>query len=383
MTTRREFLLLADTFKADKHDPVGMMMSIKLDGGRALWDGGITRGVPTVDVPWASVTNPKSNLPKDKIAPVATGLWSRYGNPIAAPEWFLDAMPRGFLMDGELYCGPGKFQQTMSAIRTDVPIDDRWREVKYHAFGAPTFDSVFQSGLIKNANMLTEIDHAACLEFVAYRTGLTKEMLVYQGPRTFEEEQDALDEVLHNGSDLVVRVPQFHCRSLAELTKFTKEVTDAGGEGAMLRDPDSVWFPKRRPFLLKVKPRPDSEATVIGFVAGRKGKTGQFLGKLGCLKVVWHGDPTAPCGLLKKGVEFEIGTGLTHQDRELDPVELFDQAYRNPGKELDAPISTQPLDGGGTHRGFRIGDRITFSYMGVSTSSIPREPAYLRLRDES
>jgi DNA ligase-1 len=381
---RREFLLLADTFKADKHDPVGQLMSIKLDGARALWDGGVSRGVPTTEVPWASLKDPKTGKTKGKIAPIATGLWSRYGNPIAAPDWFLDGLPEGFLMDGELYIGAGKFQQTMSAIRTDVPIDERWREVTYHAFGAPTFSSVFQSGLVKNANMLTQIDADECFRFIASKCGITDRMLADQEPRTFVEEQDALEEVLlHHRSHLAVRVPQFRCESFDHLDKFTKNVTNAGGEGAMLRDPDSVWLPKRKPFLLKCKPRPDSEATVVGFVAGREGKTGQLLGKLGTLVCVWHGDPTAPCGLLKAPVQFEIGTGLTHQDRELDPFELFEQARRNPGKQLDAPISTQPLDGSGTHRGFRLGDRVTFTYMGVSTDNVPREPAFIRVREDS
>ncbi|HMA79100.1 MAG TPA: hypothetical protein VKP88_08340, partial [Candidatus Paceibacterota bacterium] len=103
MSLRREFLMLADTYKADKHEAIGMIGSEKLDGMRALWDGGVSRGDATENVPWASVTNPKTGEKKAKIKPIATGLWSRYGSPINAPDWFLDQLPT-VPLDGELYC---------------------------------------------------------------------------------------------------------------------------------------------------------------------------------------------------------------------------------------------------------------------------------------
>src|SRR5258708_2990950 len=91
--SRREFLQLADTYDAARHEIAGFYISEKLDGTRCVWDGGLTRGVPTTDVPWANTTDPKTGAPKDKVKPVATGLWSRYGNPIMAPDWFLNALP--------------------------------------------------------------------------------------------------------------------------------------------------------------------------------------------------------------------------------------------------------------------------------------------------
>src|SRR6056297_2593239 len=102
MSDRREFLLLADTFKADKHNPIGMIASEKLDGNRCFYDGGITRGVDTINVPWSAIHHPKTGKVKDKIKPKATGLWSRYANPIQAPDWFLDQLPP-VPLDGELY----------------------------------------------------------------------------------------------------------------------------------------------------------------------------------------------------------------------------------------------------------------------------------------
>ncbi len=106
---RREFLLLAKTLNFDKHDLTGWYLSEKLDGTRCFWDGGISRGLITKDVPWANILHPRTGEPKKKIKPYSTGLWSRYGNPIIAPEWFLNQLPCCPL-DGELWAGRKNFQ---------------------------------------------------------------------------------------------------------------------------------------------------------------------------------------------------------------------------------------------------------------------------------
>lgn len=371
MSNRREFLLLADTFKADKHDPIGMIASEKLDGNRCFYDGGVTRGRPTTEVPWASIHHPKTGELKDKIKPKATGLWSRYGNPIQAPDWFLDELPPEPL-DGELYAGRGNFQLTQTIVRRDDPNAGDWSKIQFLAFGAPEFRSVLQSGLIKNANMHEPIDWDECseyLEALGYDQGWTL------GPeRNYAEELDVLEDFQHHyGSEVFNTVYTERIQTMGQLDNWLKSVTAKGGEGLMLRDPDSVWFPKRRPFLLKVKPRHDAECVITGFYAGKKGKTGQFHGKLGGLICEWKGDETAPCGVLKEPVTFEIGTGLTHQDRDLYDQDV-PQAKANPGKPLCGLVKATP--------NFKVGDVLTFSYMGVTNDNCPREPAFLRKRED-
>jgi len=108
---KREFLQLAHTYKPEKHGIAGHWTSDKLDGQRCFWDGGVSRGVPKKNVPWA-------NTAKDaryKIQPIATGLWSRYGNVIHAPDAWLDALPRCFL-DGELWSTNLSYRQEISSI---------------------------------------------------------------------------------------------------------------------------------------------------------------------------------------------------------------------------------------------------------------------------
>ena len=127
-----EFLMLAKVWK--NQNIKGWMCSEKLDGTRAFWDGGITRGIPASEVPWA-------NTVKDdrlKIPPVATGLWSRSGKVIHAPEWWTNHLPN-FFVDGELWMGYGNFQSLRSEVASQ---DGDWDNVEYMVFGCPNIDVV-------------------------------------------------------------------------------------------------------------------------------------------------------------------------------------------------------------------------------------------------
>lgn len=98
-------VMLAQTWEAGKTDPTGYLMSEKLDGMRAVWDG--------------------------------VALWSRTGNIIVAPAYFASVLPQGFKLDGELFLGRGRFQEVMSVCRSQVPHEISWRNVRYVIFDAP------------------------------------------------------------------------------------------------------------------------------------------------------------------------------------------------------------------------------------------------------
>ena len=53
-------------------------------------------------------------------------------------------------------------------------------------------------------------------------------------------------------------------KSLEHMTQELDRVTGGGGEGVMIKDPNSKYENKRSNFLLKVKKFDDAEATVIG-----------------------------------------------------------------------------------------------------------------------
>ncbi len=96
--------MLAKVMK-EGFDPTGWMMSEKLDGMRALWDGNALR--------------------------------TRNNKQIYTPRGWGKDLPLAVNLDGELYMGRGLFQRTVSVVRRHEPEEDRWKEVQFHIFDAP------------------------------------------------------------------------------------------------------------------------------------------------------------------------------------------------------------------------------------------------------
>lgn len=96
-------LLLARDWPADA-DPAGHLVSEKLDGVRALWDGRVLR--------------------------------FRGGGRVAAPRWFLDRLPAQPL-DGELWLGRGRFDALSGLVRRAQPDDAAWQAVQFQVFELP------------------------------------------------------------------------------------------------------------------------------------------------------------------------------------------------------------------------------------------------------
>lgn len=96
-------ILLAQVYHEDI--PVqDYLVSEKLDGIRAIWDG--------------------------------HHLISRQGHPIHAPAWFTKGFPLRAL-DGELWIARGRFEQLSSTVRQSSPNDVAWRQVAYYVFELP------------------------------------------------------------------------------------------------------------------------------------------------------------------------------------------------------------------------------------------------------
>ena len=96
-------LLLAEVYRSGI-DPADYLVSEKLDGIRAIWDGRTLR--------------------------------FRSGNELKAPAWFVQALPRTPL-DGELWAGRGRFERLSAIVRKIEPVDEEWREVRYMIFELP------------------------------------------------------------------------------------------------------------------------------------------------------------------------------------------------------------------------------------------------------
>lgn len=96
-------------------DPVGYLVSEKLDGVRAVWDGKVLR--------------------------------FRSGRAIAAPAWFLAKLPMQAL-DGELWLGRGQFDALSGTVRKVLPVDAEWQQVKYMVFELPQDKAKFAERVV-------------------------------------------------------------------------------------------------------------------------------------------------------------------------------------------------------------------------------------------
>ena len=358
---RREFLQLAKTYNPQKHNVAGWFISEKLDGTRCFWDGGLSRNVPTDKVPFASVTNPKTGERKAKIKPVATGLWSRYGNPIMAPDWFLDELPNCPL-DGELWAGRGNFQLCRSICGGDAP-DPRFDQIKYAVYSMPPGMRVFGGGEIKNTNFHCVIDTKKIANFIVDRMAAGCAFQSLPGDATFEDEFQQLKYLLegrgHVFAHKQICLPENEEPAKEFIEGHLEGILLQGGEGVVIRNPQAVWTPKRVNALLKYKPFSDAEATITGFTSGRKTNKGsKHLGKIGALITDFNG----------KRLEL---SGLTDKEREfLNPTDTS-YAKGHPGEDM--PTLAQG-------KYFKVGQAVTFIYRELSDDGIPKEARYFRKR---
>ena len=109
-TTSSDTVLLAKTAPAGI-DPAGYLVSEKLDGVRAVWDGKVLR--------------------------------FRSGRLIAAPAWFNAKLPKE-PMDGELWMGRGQFDELSGIVRKAKPVDAEWQKVNYMVFELPAGSGRFK-----------------------------------------------------------------------------------------------------------------------------------------------------------------------------------------------------------------------------------------------
>ena len=206
-------------------------MSEKLDGMRIIWDG-------------------KGNL------------YSRNGNLVLAPLFFVRALPAGTVLDGELFLERGEFQQCMSIAKQSNERD--WRRLTFVVFDAPLIKGNFETRLQAARNALTraQVD-----------TSIAK---------------------VHE---------QVICRGKSHVYEELDRITALDGEGVMLRNPAAQYKGGRVSDLLKVKKFHDAEARVVGQEEGK----GRNEGRLGALVCVMMNDNTK---------QFKVGTGFTDSERE-------------------------------------------------------------------
>lgn len=358
---KREFLMLAQKYNPSKHNVGGYYLSEKLDGTRCFWDGGISRGMPTEQVPWANIIDPKTGQKKTKIKPESTGLWSRYGNPIIAPDWWLNLLPC-LPLDGELWAGRGGFQLCRSVCSRDLPSAD-WEQIEFAVIGSPPFEAIFASGIINNTNMRKEISLVEIKAWLDRRPeSLLRDFRFLKLGTTFAEELTILNDAIPSeGQFYLLKQKQlpYNVPKLV-LDDELDRISDAGGEGIILRHPTSIWTPERSWGVLKYKPFMDDEGILVGFTSGRKTDKGsKLLGKIGALILDY------------KGKRLEL-SGLMDYEREFMNSLAYAEAIKNPGSDMPDWVEAKY---------FRRGQKITFIYRELSNEGIPKEARYFRQCD--
>jgi DNA ligase 1 len=263
-------LLLAHPWTA-KIDPTGYWMSEKLDGVRAYWDGEGT-------------------------------LFSRNGLPFSkAPDWFIAALPLGIPLDGELYLGPRRFDDTIRAVKGAAG----WADLTYRVFDAPDD--------CKGQPFEARIARAQAFQNDVIRV----------------ERQTPCDGLEH---------------LMAALGAVTSEL--CAGEGIMLRQPGSLYEGKRSRTLLKVKTFLDLDARIVDVIPGK----GKHKGRMGALQCALYICDDVRSGTPTRLERFEVGTGFTDAQRELDWTES-------------------------------IGRLATVRYQELTPRGVPRFPVFVSVRD--
>lgn len=216
----------------------------------------------------------------------------RSGRTVNAPAWFLAKLPAEKL-DGELWLKRDAFDQLSGFVRKSTPLDDEWRQIKYMVFENP------------------------------------------EGAGSFTDRYAHIREIVANANWLqLIAVEQVRVADRATLKRKFDGVVAGGGEGLMLHLADAPYVTGRSDVLLKMKLLQDTEATVVGQVAGK----GRFAGQMGALRMS-----------MPNGKRFSIGTGFSDIVRKNPPA---------------------------------IGTTVTYTYRGITKNGTPRFASYLRVREE-
>lgn len=215
---------------------------------------------------------------------------TRSGRDIALPISFIKGFP-DYPVEGELWLGRGQFEQISSLVRREQTLEQEWQSVRFMIFDLP------------------------------------------EHPGTFEQRYIAMQKLVkHVDSKHLQAISQLSISDNTALFNQLDRVVDEGGEGLMLHYRQAFYQVGRSQFIVKLKPKYDAEAVVIGYTEGK----GKYLGMLGALTVK-----------TPDGVVFNIGSGLTDKQRKVPPA---------------------------------IGATITYQYSGFTQKGTPRFATFLRER---
>ena len=207
-------LLLADT-EHGQADVALYLVSEKLDGVRAFWDGQVLR--------------------------------TRNGNTINAPAWFTKGFPKQEL-DGELWIGRGKFDLLSGTVRRQIPDDAEWHQVRYLVFELPQAPGTFRQRAEALRQIVTEADVSWLQALEQFELGSRqalnqklKEMTTAGGEGLMLHRADA--PYMTGRSDVLLKMKVWHDAEATVIGYQPGKGKHAGRLGALrVRTADGVEF---------------------------------------------------------------------------------------------------------------------------------------------
>lgn len=303
-----------------KLDPDDFLLSEKLDGFRAIWDGKEFR--------------------------------SKNGNIFVSPPGFRSKMPKGMVLDGEMWAGRDQYKRVSQILRTknwpdSKSHEDAWLEMSYMVFDSPSINSKdsknggFEKSIAKGLKNLGDYGRKI--------NKSSKKKKVLGGiKRNADGTYSGTDIIIDN---LISIVPQIDISKSVELSplpdgqtwnrnnttlrgiQFNSSIedilnglVDKGSEGMMIRTKNSYFDPtdekgnKRSNSILKIKPRFTEEALVIGYEEGlnrNEGKVGSLL---------------MQSKVKGKVKTWKLGAGLSDDDRKNPPPKNSVVEYKFTGR---------------------------------------------------
>ena len=273
--------------------PVGWLFSEKYDGYRAIWFAELKK------------------------------FFSRSGKEFHSVEWFLKAMPPKVKLDGELWVGRENFE-AMGVVRKKEPEPEEWCDVKYIVYDLPDHPGTFKERIKELKKVVTQ----SRKRWNIIRKDYPEPFCGLECPLVFAE--------------------QTVIKSEKHMMEMYNNIIENGGEGGMIKCPNSSYENGRSNYMLKIKPVFDEEGCIVDYSPGKGKNTGRLGGFV--------------CRPLKNMDTYHVMD--KNEDNEYTVSGMDDEVREN--YKLTHPIGTI----------------ITIEHSGKTNKGKPRFARYVRIRDD-
>ena len=304
-------LLIGMIIKKDKtkysKPPKGWLMAEKFDGFRALFLYEIINGEPVGK------------------------FYSRNNKPFNAPHWFIESMPpynllQDKILDGELWAGRDNFQH-MGPVRKKIPIPEEWLTIQNQVY-----DVIGEN--IPFVQRLKDLKKIVNFTQKAWKIRLKNEEFYLPNEETIEPP--------------LIFAQQTKIKSEKMMREYYQNIIDNGGEGIIIKHPESLYENGRSSYMLKFKPAFDRECIIIDYKLG-EGKYTGLLGSFICKPLINH----------------DTYMSIDQDENHIFTLSGMDDKIRNNFQ------TTHP-----------IGTIINYECSGFTDKGVPRFGRYVRIRDD-